>query len=149
MKNILKNKNGFTLAEILGVIVIVGLLLVIVSPLVVNRINSEKELVSSASEELIFNATSQFVEENQNIYLLGNKYCISIKSLVNNGKLSHPVLDVVTGKNIEDMYVLVVMYKTGLIDYKILDKDDCENNQTIPISNQKPEIRINSNCNEL
>ena len=72
----MKRKNGFTLAEILGVIVIIGLLLIIVAPILIGRIKNNQDLVNEAGNKIIYDAARQYVDENPNNYLLGNKYCI-------------------------------------------------------------------------
>ena len=54
-------RKGFTLVEILGVIVIIGLLLLLVGPAIVNRITSKKAKVSKTTERLITGASSQYV----------------------------------------------------------------------------------------
>lgn len=139
----MKKNSGFTLAEILGVMVIIGLLLIIVSPLIINRLKGSQETVSGASEELIFNATSQFVEENSNIFLPSKRYCVSVKTLVDNGKLTSPVLDIITGKNIEDMSVLVSIYYTGYKDYKLISSEICEGESLVPLP---PTVEVYKNC---
>lgn len=142
----MKRKNGFTLAEILGVIVIIGLLLIIVAPILIGRIKNNQDLVNEAGNKIIYDAARQYVDENPNNYLLGNKYCISIKTLVNNGKLTSPVVDLKTGKNIEDHSVLATLYMTGIKDFKIFSKNECENVEVLkPIGSDKPKIKVSSN----
>ena len=57
-------KKGFTLAEILGVVVIIGLLLLLIVPTVINRLNSSKDDVATASEDIIYNAADQYIKEH-------------------------------------------------------------------------------------
>ena len=46
-------RKGFTLAEILGVIVILSLLMVIIVPTVINRITGTRDDAASAGEEIV------------------------------------------------------------------------------------------------
>ena len=83
----MKNK-GFTLAEILGVIVIIGLLLLLVAPAIVNRIAANKGKVSKAAEKIIYSATQQYIDENRSDYANSKNFCITVQTLINDGKLS-------------------------------------------------------------
>ena len=47
----LKMKKGFTLAEILGVIVIIGLLLILIVPTVLNRISTSGDDAKKTENE--------------------------------------------------------------------------------------------------
>ena len=58
-------EKGFTLAEILGVIVIIGLILLLVGPAIVNRIRASREKVGKTTEELVYYAA-------KNIQMVGN-----------------------------------------------------------------------------
>ena len=53
-----KRENGFTLAEILGVIVIVGLLSVVVVPTVMNNVNSQK---GNFTKQFIYKFTDKII----------------------------------------------------------------------------------------
>lgn len=64
----MKNKKGFTLAEILGVIVIIGLLLIISGPLIINRIRENKEETETAHNKLVYNAVEQLIDEESQKY---------------------------------------------------------------------------------
>lgn len=129
------NKKGFTLAEILGVIVIIGLLLLIVTPVIVGRLGNTRETALNASNRLIYNAASQHVLENRNDYPAGKRYCITVRELINEGKLASPVKDVVTGRTVDDNYsVMVSIYSTGNEYYEgpFVDKE-CEETSSIPM----------------
>ena len=47
-------KKGFTLAEILGVIVIIGLLLILIVPPIINRISGSGDEAKDAENEFIY-----------------------------------------------------------------------------------------------
>ncbi|MBR2588092.1 MAG: type II secretion system protein, partial [Bacilli bacterium] len=83
----MKNKKGFTLAEILGVIVIVGMLMILVTPGIINKLRSNRDNVEAAGNEIIYSAANQYISENKKTYKEGKQYCISIQKLVADGKL--------------------------------------------------------------
>ncbi len=130
----MKNK-GFTLAEILGVIVVIGLLLILIVPTVINRLNSTKDEAKSAGMNLIYSAADQNIRENANKYPPGRsgRYCIAIQTLIDEGKLVAPVKDVSTGEDISDKSVMVTIYSAGTSDYEIREGDDCEAIASLPM----------------
>ena len=86
------NKNGFTLAEILGVIVIIGLLLLIVTPNLVNRINPKEEDITKLQEEMIKEAAGFYVDNHSECFI--NDVCtIDTDLLIKEGYLSDDFKD--------------------------------------------------------
>ena len=121
-------KKGFTLAEILGVIVIIGILLVLIVPAVINRITESEDEVKGATGNIIYNAADQYIKEHPDLYPPGQsgRYCITIKSLIEDGKLVEPVIDPSTGEDISDKSVMVTIYTAGTSDFELTEKDTCE-----------------------
>ena len=121
-------KKGFTLAEILGVIVIVGILLVLIVPAVINRITESEDEVKGATGNIIYDAADQYIKEHPDLYPPGQsgRYCITIKSLIEDGKLVEPVIDPSTGEDISDKSVMVTIYTAGTSDFELTEKDTCE-----------------------
>ena len=126
---------GFTLAELLGVIVIIGILLVLIVPTVINRLNSSKDEASDTGDNIIYNATDQYIREHPSDYPPGKagRYCIAIKNLIDDGKLTKPVIDVSTGEDVSDKSVMVTIYSAGTSDYEIRDGDDCKALSSLPL----------------
>ncbi len=127
-------QKGFTLAEVLGVITIIGLLLVLIIPMVIDRISSSGEEAANTENELIFNAAEQYVKEHSSEYPSGKsgRYCISIQTLIDDGKLAEPVVDVTTGEDISDKSVMMTIYSSGNIDYELKEGDECEELSSLP-----------------
>ena len=126
------NKKAFTLAEILGVIVVIGLLLVIIAPTIINRINSKEENVEEAANKIIFDAASQYITENREHFPQGKKYCIKLTDLIEAGKLASPVKDVKTGKDMDNDYVVEVsLYSSGDSYYELKKTSEC--NSELPM----------------
>ena len=84
-------KKGFTLAELLGIIVIIALLLLLIVPGVINRLASSREEVTETENEIIYNAADQYIKEHPEDYPPGKsgRYCITIQSLIDDGKLTN------------------------------------------------------------
>ena len=124
------NKKGFTLAEILGVIVIISLLLLLLMPTIINKIAQNSEKAGSAGDNLIFTAADKYLEENTNIKKPGT-YCIQVQELVDAGLLVKPVVDIKTGEDISDKTIYVVIDDEGKITHQIVEEDECKADTTL------------------
>ena len=97
-------KRGFTLVELMGVIVIIALISIIVSPLIMNQVASKKENVSSIFKNIVLNATKEYMNGYPNGYkkddVNGTTYCVGLVNLVDAGLLELPLNDPVTGESV-------------------------------------------------
>lgn len=118
-------EKGFTLAELLGVIVLLSIITLISFPPIVNQIKSAKEDISDATKTVIFNSAKLYVNEEPNSYPIkpGDTYCITLQTLVNKAYLKVPIEDIQTGKEIE---------LSRVVKYQVLE------NQKIVLSLVKP-----------
>ena len=124
------NKKGFTLAEILGVIVVISLLLLLIMPTIINRVANNSDKAGNTGDSLIFDASDNYINEN----VSSNKYgtfCIPIQDLIEDGKLVEPVIDVETGEDISDKTVRVIVEENGNITHQIVEEDECDPTSTI------------------
>ena len=103
-------RNGFTLAELLGVIVIIGLLLLLIIPLIINGVKNRENEVSEMQNQIIFEAVGEYMDADKEKYPNhpGNVYCITIKELKETGKLTEDVKNIVEGKDYDDNYTIEV-----------------------------------------
>lgn len=60
IKQLLKKEGGFTLVELLGVIVILGLIIGISIPLIGNVINNSKDDIADNQQELVIDALQMY-----------------------------------------------------------------------------------------
>ena len=95
-------KKGFTLVEMIAVVMIIALISVIALPTVVNQLGERKQDVSDKTIEIIFQATELYMKNKPNTYpaIQGSRYCVQLEELVNSGSLSKPVIDYSTGNEI-------------------------------------------------
>lgn len=82
-------KNGFTLIEILAVILLIGLLAVFTVPTVVNQVSKRSEEIDEISKKVIYSATDLYVKDQELIFDKTNlPYClITLQTLIDNGYL--------------------------------------------------------------
>ena len=78
------NKKGFTLAELLGVIIVLGALVLVVATPIVSQINKQKVKLDDSSLKLIYSTTETYIDKNKNSYPLKNNavYYITLKQLL-------------------------------------------------------------------
>lgn len=88
-------QKGFTLAELIGVVAILGVISVLVAPMIINQIRNSQNKIDTVTEELLFSATSLYLETREDEYpkINDNVYCIKLQTLVDDGKLQSPILD--------------------------------------------------------
>ena len=129
------NKKGFTLTEKLGVIVIISLLLILVIPGIINRISSSGDEAVEAENQIIYDAADQYIREHPEDYPPGKsgRYCITIQSLIDDGKLAAPVKDVTTGEDISDKSVMVTIYSSGNTEHELKEGAECEEIAALPM----------------
>lgn len=115
------NKKGFTLVELIGVVVILGLIALIAFPSLLNQINSSKKEISELIEEIVISSSKSYVENNsQNS---PKKYCIPIEELIDDGYLAKEMvkeeLDKLKSKSV------MVTYYDNKYNYELVDSNDC------------------------
>ena len=88
-------KKGFTLLEMLAVIVVISILSLIILPNITEQFADKKEEISKVSQKIILSAAELYANETGNIY-----QTITINDLVEAGKLEQPIIDQKTGKEI-------------------------------------------------
>ena len=76
-------KKGFTLVELIGVVIILALISLLAFPPILNSIRKTKTELSDASKKILYNAASLYVSENLNDFPKydGNTFCVSIDTL--------------------------------------------------------------------
>lgn len=98
------NKKGFTLAEVLGVIIILGLLVIVSFPPLLAQLKKSQNKLSDATLKILGTATEQYIEDHPSQYPMtnGTVYYIKLETLVLNGYLKSPIMDASTGEQISE-----------------------------------------------
>lgn len=119
--------KGFTLVELLGVVVILAVLSLLVLPLVMNRFRKSKTEISEITKMLLEEAASTYVDANPNEYekKVGNVYCISIEQLVDNNYLSAPIIDPATEEEIPSSNMIRVTVENRQFVYDFIANESC------------------------
>lgn len=112
----MKNK-GFTLAEVLGVIIILGILVIVSFPPMLNQLKKSQNKLNDATLKILGTAAEQYIDNHATTYPMqtGKIYCLKLETLVNAGYLKSPILDAGTGEEIDE--------KSNFIKFMV-DKDN-------------------------
>ena len=107
--------NGFTLVELLGVIVILALLVTLVFPAVIGSIKSSSEKTDDLTLKLIYNAADLYTTNHSDEYLKvnGTKYSISLQELVDEGLLASPIKLSDSDSDLTDLKCVQAIYNNG------------------------------------
>ena len=119
----MRNK-GYTLIELLGVMIILALLLSLVIPSVINVIKSSTEKSDNLVNDLVIDATELYMDDYSNEFyeIYGNTYCIPLTELVETNYLKENIE--YEGKDITDTKSVKISY-TDKYNYEIVDNDTC------------------------
>ena len=120
-------KKGFTLVELLGVIVILSLLIVIAMPNIINAIKSSNKKTDAYTASIIYQATDKYIMHS-NLYeeKKGNIYCIDIDKIVSEGYLEEN-LSYNGVENIEESMSVKATFGNKW-NYKIVKTNECTSN---------------------
>lgn len=93
-------KKGFTLAELMGVIVIISIIAILAFPPIINQIKKQRAKISDATMVLLGEATYLYTDYHKNTYPIvsATTYCITLQQLVDDNKLSAPIINATTGQ---------------------------------------------------
>ena len=134
-------KHGFTLVELLAVIIIIGIIFAITFPIVTNNIkDSEERAYNLQIEQIITAAKDMIVSENITIPKDGERITIYIGELKRKGLLPIEMINSKTKKTISNTSTIVVtrVDNSYTYDVEILDlEENSTQNENAPV------IRLN------
>lgn len=128
--------KGYTLIELLGVILILTLLTLLVVPNVVNSIKKSGSNSDELMSNMIKSAAKLYMSDNfSDIYIEnGFHYCIPLSKLVDDNYLEAPIKyknydDITSSKAVKVTY-------NDIYDYIIVDRFTCSNTNNLVLQNQ-------------
>lgn len=114
-------KKGFTLVELICVIVLLGLVSLIAVPLILNAVNNKSGDIDEATKKIIYQATDLYISNYNEDYINDGDYYLELSKLI---ELEYLPDD-----------IKLPVSKT---EYKCVK---------ININNKKPTYKLMNNCN--
>ena len=120
-------KKAFTLAELLGVIVVLGILALVAFPPIINQLRKSQSKINESTKKIIYSATEVYMDENRNDYPMnvGTSYCILIADLVEAGKVDESVEDNTNGEIRLSQEVRAVVKSVNTYTFSIVEPHEC------------------------
>lgn len=97
-------KSGFTLVELMAVIIIIALISLLTFPSIINQIKKTKKANNDNINTIVIEAAKRYVNDNKDTYS-EDDYCIPIKDIVDAGYIKEDVVSM-KDNNISKQYVL-------------------------------------------
>lgn len=119
-----KNNHGFTLIEILGVIIILSLILLLTIPKIISSVDNYDDDVNDVVLKVIESAAIRYINDNTFDFPKKeqNKYCISISELIKNEYLKGPI--VYQENDITNTHSIKATYDNGF-SFDLINKNEC------------------------
>ena len=114
----MKNKKGFTLVEMLGVLIILVIIFMIAFPTLTRVLKNTEEDLANSEKTIVVDATKDLLNSKKDIYIPNddNTYCIAFETLMNQGKLTENQVENIS----EDYNTVKVTYKNRKAIYEVL-----------------------------
>lgn len=124
-------KKGFTLVELLAVIVLLSLLTIISYPLFLNQFEDKQEEIDDYKLDLIYSAAKGYVKQNSNDfpYQVGNIACLYVSDLTDQNLIQVEMPETVKNK-------IVKLVMTGNNAYNITLVDQCKDSKAVEYQTQ-------------
>lgn len=121
------NKKGFTLIEILAVVILMSLIFIIAIPKIANSLNSKKNEIDTTTESMIINATELYISDHQSKFEKenGNIYCLPLTTLTKNEYLEYPIKNTTDDIDITNSKSVKISYEDEF-KYEIVEKKECK-----------------------
>ncbi len=121
----MKNR-GFTLVELLGVLILLAVILTLVFPSVLNLITNSRGEVKSLTNKLVENAANLYIDSNKDKFdeQNGNSYCVTLSELVSEGYIKSPIVFSDTDEDQTELKSVQINYNNGYT-YELKNNDEC------------------------
>lgn len=116
-------KKGFTLIELMAVVVIISLVCLLTFPNIVNQIKKSKDANKDNVEKVVISAAKKYVNDNIDKYNEEGDYCISVQALIDNDYLKE---DIVNDKDNDFQSSAVFIENRDSLKFKVIDDGTCK-----------------------
>ena len=117
------NRKGFTLVELLAVILVIALIATFALPQILTQFSNNSDKLSKQQIEMIEEAGLTYVELNKKIYT--GEECIKLDELVEADLLNEGFVKDAIGNDYNEKKRLKVTYKNNQYTVKLVNRDKC------------------------
>ena len=151
MKKIFENwyrnflKRGFTLVELIGVVIILGLLSLLTFFTILKVLRDTDIKLSENSKTLLFSSVDSYIQENLNSFpkIEENIYCLTLSELKENDNLISDIYDV-NGNKVELNNYIKITLEDSKYQYELVS--DCDEHIAEEPNNLVVSFVTSDNC---
>ena len=121
-------KKGFTLIEMLAVLILMSLVALLSAPAIINQITDKRNEISESTLDIIYSGAKLYFDDYNIVDSLeqNTEYCVSLDFLSQKGYIKSPIKDYKTGKEIPlTKYVKATVNSLKDLDNFELVDEDC------------------------
>lgn len=129
------NNKGFTLIEVLGVLIILCIIFVVVFPNVLNYFKKSEQAIDDATKKVIADAAKDYMDSNSMAYsqIEDSIYCLEINEMISKGYLDEEHI-----KNLDtNKKYIKVNYKEDKYTYEVCDTCQATSNMVFLLNGDK------------
>lgn len=110
--------KGFTIVELLGAISLLAILILLVYPTVLEKVQEKDKDIVENKKTLVYTAAYDYLYENKNIYPIrsGKVYCVNMGYLASLDKLPVDEYEDLLSDSNEDVFAHYIQVKIGSSD---------------------------------
>ena len=123
------NKKGFTLAELIGVVIILGLIVLLVVTPILSQIRNQSSKIDNLTEGLLFSTAENYIEQNPTKYIYdANKtYFLTLELLIEKGILEENILNKYNEDTLNKNSIIKVTNNENTFNYELLNPSTYDN----------------------
>lgn len=150
----LKKKKAFTLVELVGVLVIIGILNIVLIPVVSNSLKNSKQKLYDKQIDTIIMAAKAFASDYTYVLPEENETVnINLGQLKDTGYIEKEVKNPIDNNSFSECMLIKITNNAGNYDYEVNDEnvpESCDRSSSVAISNpSKSFIKNNSTASYI
>lgn len=110
-------KKGYTLVELLGVFVVLGIIVTVASIIIINIVKNTNEALETSTETLLYTAAVKYLYDNYELPSNGN-YDVTVGTLINNDLISNTFLESQTNSHLTENSCVKITIINNVMNYE-------------------------------